>query len=73
MNSDLSLQGKHIRLEPLGRQHVDGLIAAAAADPSLYRWSPVPQGKDEAAAYVDTALLAKCGHCRSIRHRSHAG
>ena len=56
MNSDLSRQGKHIRLEPLGRQHVDGLAAAAAADPSLYRWSPVPQGKDEAAAYIDTAL-----------------
>jgi RimJ/RimL family protein N-acetyltransferase len=56
MNSDLSLQGKHIRLEPLDHQHVDGLVAAAAADPSLYRWSPVPQGKDEAAAYIDTAL-----------------
>ena len=58
MTCDLSLQGKHVRLEPLGRQHVDGLTAAAAAaaDPSLYRWSPVPQGKNEAAAYVDTAL-----------------
>jgi RimJ/RimL family protein N-acetyltransferase len=56
MTSDLRLQGKHIRLEPLGPHHIDGLVAAAAADPSLYRWSPVPQGKNEAAAYVDTAL-----------------
>jgi RimJ/RimL family protein N-acetyltransferase len=56
MTSDLSLHGKHIRLEPLRPQHVGGLAAAAAADPSLYRWSPVPQGKHEAAAYVDTAL-----------------
>jgi RimJ/RimL family protein N-acetyltransferase len=56
MTSDPNLQGKHIRLEPLGRQHVDGLVEAAAADPSLYRWSPVPQGKGEAAAYIDTAL-----------------
>jgi RimJ/RimL family protein N-acetyltransferase len=56
MNSDLGLQGKHIRLEPLGRQHVDGLVAAASADPSLYRWSPVPQSKEEAAAYIDTVL-----------------
>ena len=56
MPADFSLQGKHIRLEPLGRQHVDGLAAAAAADPSLYRWSPVPQGKAEAAAYIDIAL-----------------
>jgi RimJ/RimL family protein N-acetyltransferase len=59
MTSDLSLQGKHIRLEPLGLHHIDGLVAAAAADPSLYRWSPVPQGKDAAAAYVDTALAGR--------------
>jgi N-acetyltransferase len=50
------LQGRHIRLEPLERRHVDGLVAAAAADPSLYRWSPVPQGKVEAESYVATAL-----------------
>ena len=56
MAADFSLQGKHIRLEPLRPHHIDGLIAAAAADPSLYRWSPVPQGKAEAAAYVGTAL-----------------
>jgi RimJ/RimL family protein N-acetyltransferase len=33
-----------------------GLAAAAAAEPSLYQWSPVPQGKVEAAIYVNTAL-----------------
>jgi len=31
-------------------------VAAAAVDPSLYRWSPVPQGKGEATAYIETAL-----------------
>jgi RimJ/RimL family protein N-acetyltransferase len=35
---------------------VDGLAAAAATDPSLYQWSPVPQGKAEALRYVETAL-----------------
>jgi len=50
------LHGKHIRLEPLEQRHIDGLVAAAAADPSLYRWSPVPQGKLEATSYVATAL-----------------
>jgi len=50
------LQGKVIRLEPLGHHHVDGLVAAAAADPSLYQWTPVPQSKAEAAKYIDTAL-----------------
>jgi N-acetyltransferase len=52
---DLLLAGKHVRLEPLGHRHVDGLVAASAVDPSLYQWSPVPQGKAEAASYVDTA------------------
>jgi len=50
------LLGKHIRLEPLDHRHIDGLVAASATDPSLYRWTPVPQGRAEAALYVDTAL-----------------
>jgi RimJ/RimL family protein N-acetyltransferase len=50
------LSGRQVRLEPLDHRHVDGLAAAAAVDPSLYQWSPIPQGKSEAASYVDTAL-----------------
>src|SRR5271157_3684138 len=52
----LVLSGKHVRLEALDHRHVDGLVAAAATDSSLYQWSPVPQGRDEAVTYVDTAL-----------------
>lgn len=52
----LVLPGRRVRLEPLDRRHVDGLVAAAAGDRSLYQWSPVPQGKDEAIRYVNTAL-----------------
>lgn len=52
----VTLTGRHIRLEPLGLQHVDGLVAASAADPSLYQWSPVPQGKAAAMAYTKTAM-----------------
>jgi RimJ/RimL family protein N-acetyltransferase len=51
----LVLSGNHIRLEPLDRSHVDSLAAAAAVDPSLYQWSPVPQGRAAAITYVDTA------------------
>jgi N-acetyltransferase len=51
-----TLSGTHIRLEPLDHRHVEGLEAAAATDRSLYQWSPVPQGKVEAASYVDTAM-----------------
>jgi RimJ/RimL family protein N-acetyltransferase len=53
---NLVLKGTHVRLEPLEYHHVDGLVAAAAADPSLYQWSPVPQGKRAATLYVDTAV-----------------
>jgi N-acetyltransferase len=50
------LAGKYVRLEPLTHRHVDGLAAASAGETELYRWSPIPQGKAEAAAYVETAL-----------------
>jgi len=50
------LTGRNIRLEPLGRHHIDGLAAAAAVDPSLYRWSLVPQGREKTERYVETAL-----------------
>jgi RimJ/RimL family protein N-acetyltransferase len=53
------LTGTHIRLEPLDPRHADGLAAASALDPSLYRWSPVPQGALEAARYIDTALALR--------------
>jgi RimJ/RimL family protein N-acetyltransferase len=52
----LVLEGKQVRLEPLEHSHADGLAAASATDVSLYQWSPVPQGKAGAIAYVDTAL-----------------
>jgi RimJ/RimL family protein N-acetyltransferase len=53
---DPVLLGSYVRLEPLDLRHVDGLVAAAAADPDLYRWSPVPQGRAETISYVETAL-----------------
>lgn len=59
IEEDLILEGKHVRLEPLARRHIDGLIAASAGEISLYQWSPVPQGRAEAAQYIDTALAWK--------------
>ena len=52
----LQLQGKHVRLEALEQCHADGLATASATEPSLYQWSPIPQGKIEATKYIDTAL-----------------
>ncbi len=53
---NLLLSGRHVRLEPLDHHHVDGLVAAATIDTSLYQWSPVPQNKAAAIRYIDTAL-----------------
>jgi RimJ/RimL family protein N-acetyltransferase len=41
---------------PLEQRHLEGLVEASAADPTLYQWSPVPQGSEEAADYIATAL-----------------
>jgi len=51
-----TLAGHHVRLEPLAPHHVDGLVSASAAEPALYQWSPVPQGKAEVTRYIETAL-----------------
>lgn len=54
-----TLIGDHVRLEPLGRQHAEGLTAAAAADPALYRLHPVPQGLSAMRDYIDKALSGR--------------
>lgn len=54
-----TLSGRFVRLEPLTRGHLDGLVAAAAVDPSLYQWSLVPQGKDQTARYIDMAVAGR--------------
>jgi RimJ/RimL family protein N-acetyltransferase/GNAT superfamily N-acetyltransferase len=53
------LVGKLVRLEPLGYQHVPGLVAAAADGAELYRWSAVPQDEAQVRAYVETAIAAR--------------
>lgn len=53
------LEGQHVRLEPLQRWHAAGLAEASSVDPSLYRWSPIPQGEAEATAYIETVLAER--------------
>ena len=52
----VTLQGAHVRLEPLSMDHVPGLLPVAL-DPELWRWTitPVASGAD-LAAYVRSAL-----------------
>lgn len=52
----IQLTGKHIELVPLDFCHAEGLAAASAADPSLYQWSAVPQGREEVDAYIRKAV-----------------
>jgi RimJ/RimL family protein N-acetyltransferase len=56
-----TLEGRFVRLEPLSLDHADGLAAAAAAEPSLYQWTLVPQGKAEACRYIESALALRDG------------
>jgi N-acetyltransferase len=56
----VTLAGKVARLEPLGRQHLDGLFTAGA-DPDVWRWMPEdPNTTREAMArWLDAALAQR--------------
>jgi RimJ/RimL family protein N-acetyltransferase len=52
----VTLEGRHVRLEPLALAHVGKLVAAASVDRSTYDLAPVPDGDTEMTAYVSTLL-----------------
>ncbi|WP_354641724.1 GNAT family N-acetyltransferase [Kitasatospora camelliae] len=54
----ITLTGRHVRLEPLGRAHVPDLFAAGGGDEEVWRWipTPVPRTVEEMAAVVDARL-----------------
>jgi RimJ/RimL family protein N-acetyltransferase len=52
----VTLEGKHVRLEPLAKTHLPGL-AAVGLDEELWRWIPTPvRTQAELAAHIDIAL-----------------
>ena len=52
----VTLEGRHVRLEPLARTHLEGL-AAGGLDEELWRWIPTQvRTKEDMAAYIETAL-----------------
>lgn len=55
----IRLTGRHIKLVPLDLQYAEALAAASAADPSLYQWSAVPQGRQAVDAYIQKALALR--------------
>ena len=53
------LAGSRVRLEPLGEEHVDALVLAAAEDRSSYGWTTVPDGRADTTAYVAELLAGR--------------
>jgi RimJ/RimL family protein N-acetyltransferase len=61
---EVTLRGRHVVLVPLREEHVDALAEAsgearALGDTEIYKWSPVPQTRDEVASYVESALTGR--------------
>jgi len=57
----VTLEGRHVRLEPLTLAHTEAL-SEVGLDADLWRWIPVPlRTSDDMAAYVETALREQAG------------
>ncbi|HEX6487822.1 MAG TPA: GNAT family protein [Candidatus Dormibacteraeota bacterium] len=56
MAERITLEGNLVRLEPLTLEHAGALLAAAAEQPELYRWTWVPRDIEGARAYIEEAL-----------------
>jgi RimJ/RimL family protein N-acetyltransferase len=54
----LTLEGRFVRLSPLGLEHVDALLAAASEDRSTYGLTWVPSDRPTTIAYVAKAVAA---------------
>jgi RimJ/RimL family protein N-acetyltransferase len=52
----VTLEGAHVRLEPLSLSHVPALVVAATEDRSNYQWTYTPEGPEQMTAYVEDAL-----------------
>ena len=50
------LEGRHVRLEPLGAGHAHDLLAAARGERETYGFTTVPADEPAMAAYIETAL-----------------
>jgi N-acetyltransferase len=53
---DPVLEGSYVRLEPLTRGHIAGLLAAAGSEVELFKWTTVPQTLPDMTQYVESAL-----------------
>ena len=56
MSAPFTLEGTHVRLEPLSTDHVDGLVAAATAERSTFAYTVVPSDRASVTRYIERAL-----------------
>jgi N-acetyltransferase len=56
MFAPFTLEGTHVRLEPLSTDHVDGLLAAATGDRSSFGFTVVPGDRAAVTRYIERAL-----------------
>lgn len=55
----VTLEGVHVRLEPLSREHLDGMVAAGSFD-EIWTWISVrPAGRAGFERWIDDALAAR--------------
>jgi RimJ/RimL family protein N-acetyltransferase len=56
MFAPFTLEGAHVRLEPLSVDHVDELLEAATGDRSTFTYTLVPSDRPAMTTYVERAL-----------------
>ena len=59
MLDPVTLQGRHVRLEPLSLDHVPGLVQAASGSRETFTLTTVPDDTAAMRLYVETALAGK--------------
>ena len=55
----ITLTGRHVQLEPLALEHVDGLVAAATVDRQSYDYTEVPGDEAAMRTYIEKLLAER--------------
>ena len=59
MLDPVTLEGRHVRLEPISVDHIPGLVQAANQSRETYTFLNVPADADAMGSYVETALAGR--------------
>ncbi len=59
MLDSVTLEGRHVRLEPLSLDHIPGLVQAASQSRDTYAYTYVPADAGAMRLYVETALAGR--------------